>query len=449
MSGHASVEQYLLPGEYIDSDDERVRRFAREACGDATSDVDRAVRLYYAVRDGIVYTPYCDFRSPETFRASACLARGSGFCVAKAALLAAAARASGVPARIGFADVRNHLTSPRLRALMGTDVFFYHGYAELYLEGRWVKATPAFDQALCGRFGVRPLAFDGHADSLFQPYDAKGRRHMEYVRDRGPAADVPASTIMETFERCYPRLATERPAPSDTQFRREAEEAAGPVRDDQPTAPVAPEPAPTSGGSRDRWNRRWAGDRPHATTAPSQFLVAEVGDLPAGTGLDLACGAGRNAVWLAERGWRMTAVDFSATALGMARELAAERGAPVEWVEADVVIWTPSARAYDLVCVMYLQLPAHERKIVLARAARAVRPGGTLLVVGHDLLNLTEGWGGPTSPDVLFTPDDVAAEIGDLEVLKAQRLRRTVEDNGTRHEAVDALVLARRPRPQT
>ena len=216
------AQDFLQPGEYVDSDADNVVAFARQACGEARDDITKARRLYYAVRDGIVYTPYCDFRSPETFRASACLARGSGFCVAKAALLAAAARASGIPARVGFADVRNHLTTPRLRRLMGTDLFYYHGYTELYLGGKWVKATPAFDRGLCEKFGVRPLAFDGREDSLFHPHDVSGRRHMEYVRDRGPAADVPVADILETFSRCYPQLTAEAPAPSATQFRREA-----------------------------------------------------------------------------------------------------------------------------------------------------------------------------------------------------------------------------------
>jgi SAM-dependent methyltransferase len=206
-------------------------------------------------------------------------------------------------------------------------------------------------------------------------------------------------------------------------------------------------PTTTSDPSRERWNRRWAGERADASTAPSRFLVAEVADLRPGTALDLACGSGRNAVWLAERGWRVTAVDFSEVAIRMARRLAAERRIEVGWVEADVVTWTAASRTYDLVCVLYLQLPALERKAVLARAADALRPGGTLLVVGHDLLNLTEGWGGPTQPDVLFTPDDVAAEIGDLAVEKAQRVRRTVEELGAAHEAIDALVRARRPPP--
>jgi transglutaminase-like putative cysteine protease len=182
------------------------------------------VRLYEAVRDGIVYTPYCDFHDADTYRASATLARGSGFCVAKAALLAAAARAAGIPARVGFADVRNHLCTPRLRETMGTDVFYYHGYTELWLDGRWVKATPAFDRGLCERFGVRPLEFDGTADSLFHPYDASGRRHMEYVRDRGPHADVPVADIAAVFDREYPNLVRGgRPAPA-TQFRTEAEQ---------------------------------------------------------------------------------------------------------------------------------------------------------------------------------------------------------------------------------
>lgn len=221
------VETYLPSGEYVDSAAPEVVAFARQACGDARDDVAKAVRLYYAVRDGIVYTPYCDFRSRETFRASACLARGSGFCVAKAALLAAAARAVGIPARVGFADVRNHLTTPKLRRLMGSDTFYYHGYTELFLEGKWVKATPAFDRRLCEKFGVRPLEFDGRADSLFHPYDVEGRRHMEYVRDRGPALDVPVDEILETFNRYYPKLTAEVAAAPATQFGAEAEQAKG------------------------------------------------------------------------------------------------------------------------------------------------------------------------------------------------------------------------------
>jgi transglutaminase-like putative cysteine protease len=233
---------YLVATPFIDSGAENVVAFARRVVGDETDDVARAVRLYYAVRDGIVYTPYLDYRSPDTYRASACLARGAGFCVGKAALLAAAARAVGIPARVGFADVRNHLCTPRLRARMGSDVFHYHGYAELFLGGRWVKATPAFDRALCEKFGVHALDFDGVTDSLFQPYDRSGRRHMEYLRDRGPYTDVPAAEIARTFERAYPNLTDGRTTVA-TEFREEAE--ASPA---EPGTPI-PRPGPAASAS--------------------------------------------------------------------------------------------------------------------------------------------------------------------------------------------------------
>jgi SAM-dependent methyltransferase len=202
-----------------------------------------------------------------------------------------------------------------------------------------------------------------------------------------------------------------------------------------------------SDGKRESWNRRYAAaDRIHSTAVPNRFLVDEIAALTPGAALDVACGAGRNAVWLAERGWRVTAVDFSDVALGMARDLASSRSASIDWIEADVMAWKPQAHAYDLVCVLYLQLPAPERQAVLRHAVEAVRPGGTLLVVGHDLLNLTEGWGGPSQPEVLFTPDDIVTEITGLEVEKAERVRRPVEEDGAIHEAIDALVRARRRR---
>lgn len=221
------VGRFLEPTAYVDSDAPNVKAFAERVAGLHADPVARAVALYHAVRDDIVYTPYCDFGSENTYRASACLARGSGFCVAKSALLAAAARAVGIPARVGFADVRNHLTSERLRRRMGTDTFYYHGYAELYLDGNWVKATPVFDRRLCERVGVAPLPFDGHHDSLFQPYDASGRRHMEYIRDHGPSADVPVSLIIECFARHYPGLGSAPETEPAETFREEAQAAPG------------------------------------------------------------------------------------------------------------------------------------------------------------------------------------------------------------------------------
>jgi SAM-dependent methyltransferase len=195
---------------------------------------------------------------------------------------------------------------------------------------------------------------------------------------------------------------------------------------------------------RERWNRRYAAGDPHGTAMPNEFLVAELATMTPGTALDLACGAGRNAVWLAERGWRVTAVDFSSVALDRARELASSREVAIEWIDADVLAWSPRARHYDLVTMLYLQLPTTERRDALRRAAEAVRPGGTLLVVGHDLLNLTEGVGGPSQPDVLFTPDDIVADLSGFEVEKAERVRRSVTDDGTVRDAIDALVRARR-----
>jgi hypothetical protein len=224
MTVPSDAENYLEPTSFVDSDASGVVAWSRGACGDERDDLARAVRLYYAVRDGITYTPYCDFRSPETYRASACLVRGSGFCVAKAALLAAGARVAGIPARMGFADVRNHLCTTRLRALMGTDVFYYHGYAELFLRDAWVKATPAFDRGLCDRFGVKPLEFTGLEDSLLHPYDQSGRRHMEYLRERNAVADVPVADIMATFEREYPGLVNGGAAAPAMQFRQEAQQ---------------------------------------------------------------------------------------------------------------------------------------------------------------------------------------------------------------------------------
>jgi transglutaminase-like putative cysteine protease len=215
---------WLRPTAFVDSDAPDVAVFARQAAGGDAEPRRRAVALYYAVRDGITYTPYCDFRSPDTYRASAVLASGAGFCVGKAALLAAVARAEGIPARLRFADVRNHLCTPRLRALVGGDVFYYHGYVELALQDRWVKATPAFDRGLCDRFGVLPLEFDGREDSVFQPYDRAGRRHMEYLRDRGVHADVPVADIAATFAREYPRLLESDASAPATRFRDEAGE---------------------------------------------------------------------------------------------------------------------------------------------------------------------------------------------------------------------------------
>jgi SAM-dependent methyltransferase len=194
---------------------------------------------------------------------------------------------------------------------------------------------------------------------------------------------------------------------------------------------------------RNDWNRKHGEAGLLFGAEPNRFLVAEVEGLEPGRALDVACGAGRNAVWLAEQGWAVTGIDFSDVALANARGLAAERGVEVEWVEADLRVWEPPG-TFDLVAVLYLQVPAEERRLVLGRAAEAVAPGGTLLVVGHDLQNLNGGHGGPKDPRVLFTPDDVALELPGLQIEKAERVLRPVETEEGEAQAIDALVRARR-----
>ena len=212
----------LQPGRFIDSDAETVRAFAARAAAGATGARAQAIALFLAVRDEIRYDPYIDLTAPESCVASAVLARGRGWCVGKAALLSAAARALGIPARIGLADVRNHLATPQLLERLGTDIFVDHGYSQLWLDGRWVKATPTFNLSLCERFRVRPLEFDGINDALFHPFDADGRAHMQYLRDHGSFADVPYERIRADLEATYPRAMGRAADDGADRFEREA-----------------------------------------------------------------------------------------------------------------------------------------------------------------------------------------------------------------------------------
>ena len=193
------------------------------------------------------------------------------------------------------------------------------------------------------------------------------------------------------------------------------------------------------------WDRRYASTELPRSAEPNRFLVAEVGGLPPGRALDLGCGEGLNAIWLADRGWRVTGVDFSQVGLDKALRSAAARGVEVDWVRADLLDYGPAEAAYDLVAVLYLQLPAAQRREVLRKAGVALAPGGTLLVVGHDRLNLTEGHGGPRDPAVLFTSADVEGELPGLQVERAERVLRPVTVDGREVHAIDALVRARRP----
>lgn len=193
---------------------------------------------------------------------------------------------------------------------------------------------------------------------------------------------------------------------------------------------------------REDWDRRYAATDSLWSLTPNRFLVAETTDLPPGAALDLACGEGRNAIWLAGLGWTVTAVDYSTVAIEKARTRAAAEGAEVDFRALDLLDFEPEPRSYDLVLVLYLHIDPDERRVVLARAADAVAPGGTFLFVGHDLLNRTEGVGGPSDPGLLCTPDEIAAELPGLEIRKAERVLREVEDAD--RAAIDALVRATR-----
>ncbi len=214
----------LSPTATLDSDHPDVVAFARRH--DPGGSVrERAVALYYAVRDGFRYDPYRIDLSPRGMSASQVIANGYGWCVPKAALLAAVYRAAGIPARVGYADVRNHLSTERMRQVMQTDVFFWHGYTDVLIDGQWLKATPAFNVELCERFGLLPLEFDGTADSIYHPFDQAGNRHMEYVNQRGAFDDMPLEHIVADFQRHYPgmveRLSDLHAASFDADVKRE------------------------------------------------------------------------------------------------------------------------------------------------------------------------------------------------------------------------------------
>jgi transglutaminase-like putative cysteine protease len=197
----------LLKATYfLDHDHPRVSAFATSAVAGARSDGERAAKLFTAVRDGVRYDPYGAVLTREGLTASAALDRGAGFCVPKAILLAAALRAVGIPTRLGFCDVENHLATPRLLELLRTRVFVFHGYVEVHLGNRVLKATPAFNATLCARFGVAPLEFDGEHDAMLQAFDGRGHGFMKYVTERGTFDDFPYDEMLRVWREFYPHL---------------------------------------------------------------------------------------------------------------------------------------------------------------------------------------------------------------------------------------------------
>ncbi len=200
---------YLAPRFFVDADHPAIRRYAEKHAGRSAEPLDQAVSLYYVIRDGFRYNPWGVKISPEAFKASAVIQRDrtlGGHCIDKANVLAACARCLGIPARLHFANVRNHIGTEELERKLGTDLLVFHGYAELWLRGRWVAATPAFNKELCEHLGVEPLDFDGEHDSVFQQYDRAGGKFMEYVHDYGVFEDIPFDKMVAEWKLHYPKF---------------------------------------------------------------------------------------------------------------------------------------------------------------------------------------------------------------------------------------------------
>jgi len=197
---------YLQPTWFVQSDAPEIVSLAREVVGDETDEIERACRLFYAVRDGIRYDAYNIAVTRDSLRATHVLATGQSWCVPKSVLLAAVCRAVGIPCRLGYANVCNHMATRKLLDFLGTNIFYYHGYNELYLDGRWVKATVSFNRTLCEKARLAPLDFDGRTDSIYHPFDLAGARYMEYLQELGCFADVPYEALEAKFVEVYPNV---------------------------------------------------------------------------------------------------------------------------------------------------------------------------------------------------------------------------------------------------
>lgn len=204
-------EHCLASGQYIDHDSPEIARFVQATLStlqDTPNNTEKAIALFNAVRDEWLYNPFAFDLSEDGFTASKIVERSDAYCVPKAILLTACLRAASIPAAIGFADVRNHLSTPKLREKMGTDLFVYHGYVKLWLDGSSYKVTPAFNMEMCTKFGVKPLIFDGHSDALFHEYNTSNDQHMEYIKDHGTFVEVPRQKIVSTYIETYSNMAS-------------------------------------------------------------------------------------------------------------------------------------------------------------------------------------------------------------------------------------------------
>ena len=204
MLNPENIDNCLKPGVVINSDHPDVIKYAYDALdGSESTDREKAIKLYLRVRDDIRYNPYLPFYKAEHYLSSNVIRNKTGFCIPKAGLLCAAARVCGIPSRIGFASVKNHLSTRQLREYLGTDLIVYHGFTELWIEGKWVKATPAFNAELCLLHKVPPLEFDGINDSIFHEFNTEKKKFMEYVALHGVYHDVPVDLIVSEWEKAY------------------------------------------------------------------------------------------------------------------------------------------------------------------------------------------------------------------------------------------------------
>ena len=197
------MEKYLIATPAIDSDSESIKEKAQNLTRGQEETIDKAKSLFYFVRDEIKYNPYSLADRPEYYQASRTLEKGEGFCVPKAVLLAALARSAGIPARLRHADIRNHLVPNKLRELLGTNLFSFHGYDEFYIREKWIKATPTFDIEMCQKNRIIPVEFDGKSDAILHSHNLDGKLHIEYVKDHGHYDDLPFDKIINATVQYY------------------------------------------------------------------------------------------------------------------------------------------------------------------------------------------------------------------------------------------------------
>jgi hypothetical protein len=196
-------KEYLEPTSIIDSDNEEIIQFAEKAVVGAKNQIEQSQGIFYAARDTVLYDIRTPFFLPEHYKASNVLKRGRGYCVTKACLLCAMGRALGIPSRLGLADIRNSGASKQVIEMMGTDIFSYHGFTEFYLNGKWVKATPAFDSSVFPRHNIAPVEFDGIKDATYPSHDLSGNPYVEYIRYHGSFVDVPLNDLLDGWRKHY------------------------------------------------------------------------------------------------------------------------------------------------------------------------------------------------------------------------------------------------------